>query len=257
MGHGVTPDQRAALGSLTAIWPDRRVYVVGAAALVLRHRLPPGRTTLDLDLAVDVALGELRTALEAAPDWSADPRYEHRWSHVGGAIVDLLPIGGTALADGALVWPETGARMNLEGFQLLSAHSVRVPDLNVEAASAPLIAILKMVAWLDRPQERKKDLEDLGFLLDHYLDPLDERMFTGEAADLGFFDERANTYLLGLDMGRMGGGGAAVARFIRRVREDTTAQVALAQRWASIDDEDALLERIELFERGFLAGSED
>ena len=251
----MTPAQRDALRSLSAIWPDRRIYVVGAAALVLGHRLPPGRTTLDLDLALEVELAELRPALEATPHWSADPKLEHRWLHVGSAVVDLLPIGGSALEDGVLVWPETGARMSLEGFRLLSAHAVRVVEFDVEAAAAPLIALLKMVAWLDRPQERKKDLEDLGFLLDHYLDPLDERMFTGEAADLGFFDERANTYLLGLDMGRMVGGPGAVDRFLRRVREDTGAQVAMAQRWVSVDDEEALLERLALLEQGYREGA--
>ena len=246
----MTPEQKAAMRSLARIWPGTRIYVVGATALVLGHRLPPGRVTLDIDVAVDVCLDELQSALNAEADWLPDLHNEHRWKHQQGTQVDLLPIGSEELKAGVMVWPGTGARMNLEGFQLLSDHSVPVKGLPVHAADPALIALLKIAAWLDRPQERKKDLADLGFLLDNYLDPDDDRMFIGEAATLGLFDENANTYLLGFDIGRMSGSASLVSRFISRLRTDSSSQVDLAKRWPSVEDEDALLQRLELFEAG-------
>lgn len=247
----MTPEQKEAIRSLARIWPGTRIYIVGASALVLGHRLPPGRVTLDIDVAVAVSLAELQSAMNEDADWLRDLHNEHRWVHKQGTLVDLLPIGGEELKEGVLVWPGTGARMNLEGFHLLQIHSVKVAGLPVHVADPALIALLKMAAWLDRPQERKKDLADLGFLLDNYLEPDDDRMFMGEAATLGLFDENANTYLLGFDIGRMKGSASLVSRFISRLRRDSNSQVDLAKRWPSVEDEDALLLRLELFESGF------
>jgi len=256
----VRPEQEEALQALSKLWPDRRLYIVGASSLVVLGKLSPDRVTLDLDLAVDVVLDELRQTLAAAEDWTPDPRHEQRWLHRGRAPVDLLAIGDLHLADGELVWPDTGARMNLAGFELLADHSVALADLrlpNVLVPSPAVVAVLKMAGWLDRPQERQRDLQDLAHLFDRYVEPMDDRMFVGEAAQRGLFGEDATTWLLGLDIARLGKPVAAalVARFIAHLRGHPSSLVALVQRWPLVADEDEALRRLELLEQGLGAGA--
>ncbi len=171
---------------------------------------------------------------------------------------DLLPIGDVHLAAGVLVWPDTGARMNIAGFELLADHSVAMDDpvlSNVLVPAPAVVAVLKMAGWLDRPQERRRDLQDLAHLFDQYVEPMDDRMFVGEAAQLGLFGEEATTFLLGLDIGRLGNPGAAalVARFVDRLRGHPPALVALVQRWPLVADEVAALRRLDLLEQGLAA----
>jgi len=251
----VTPEQRRALVDLARIWAGHRLYVVGAMALVLVRRLPAERVTQDVDLAIDVAVGELKQRMDSAGGWDSVPGIEQRWRHREGAVVDLIAIGERHLAGGILEWPETGMQMNLTGFELLATSSVRLVDVGlvgIEVPPAALIALLKMSAWLDRPEERRRDLRDLAWLFDHYVDPADDRLFVGEAAELGVFDRDASTYLLGLDIGRVAEGSArgVVERFLERLGGHVPSQIALAQRWATVADEEEAVVRLGWLERG-------
>ncbi len=253
------PDQEHALLALSQLWPGKRLYLVGATSLVVLGKLSPDRVTLDLDLAVDVVLDELRQTLAAAEDWKSDPRHEQRWLHRGSAPVDLLAIGGVHLEAGVLVWPDTGARMNLAGFELLAENSVALGDrglTNVFVPAPAVVAVLKMAAWLDRPEARRRDLVDLAHLFDQYIDPLDERMFVGEAAERGLFGEDASIFLLGLDIGRLDtpATGPLVHRFLTRLRTHAPSLVAIVQRWPMVDDEEDVLRRLAHLERGLATG---
>lgn len=67
--------------------------------------------------------------------------------------------------------------MSLLGFDLVLAHATPQPlddSLTIDVANLPTLALLKMVAWLDRP-DRQKDLADLGAALEGALEPDDER----------------------------------------------------------------------------------
>lgn len=256
----MTPEQEEALRALSKLFPDKCLYMVGATSLVVLGKLSPDRVTLDLDLAVDVLLAELRQTLAASEDWTPDPRHEERWLHRGKAPVDLLAIGGVHLEDGVLVWPDTGARMNLAGFELLADHSVAQHSRGLSNVLVPVlevVAVLKMASWLDRPHERLRDLRDLAHLMDRYLEPLDDRMFVGEAAQRGLFGEEAAAYLLGIDIARLGKPAAAalLARFVERLRGHPPSLVALVQRWPLVADEDEALRRLELLEQGLAAGA--
>ena len=68
-------------------------------------------------------------------------------------------------------------------------------------APPPVLALLKIVAYMDDPHRRRKDLMDLRSLFRHY-EASSDRIFGDAifAADLEDI-EHANAFLLGLDVG--------------------------------------------------------
>jgi len=65
----------------------------------------------------------------------------------------------------------------------------------------PVIVLLKMVAYLDRPAERDRDLTDIAFLIEEYLSVDDDRRWSDEIVEQGLPFDRVSAYALGCDMG--------------------------------------------------------
>ena len=92
--------------------------------------------------------------------------------------------------------------------------------------SLAAIAVLKIVAYLDRPHERERDLADLAHILDAYVSGDDERLFGDEVpADLELLYRPA--FLLGADLASLVNAQehAVVTRFVslgRGAGADTT-----------------------------------
>jgi predicted nucleotidyltransferase len=131
-------------------------------------------------------------------------------------------------------------------------------DLDVRVAPASVITVLKMVAYLDRPFEREKDLEDLGHLLEHYINQDDERRYSQDVLDSELDFEEVSAFLLGQDVGAVVGAveRRTVASFITRVRGngDTAATQARMLRQgprAWKEDPLVLLSRLRAFDLGF------
>lgn len=94
--------------------------------------------------------------------------------------------------------------MSLVGFQHVFARSVLIsfaPDVQFNVAPPPVIALLKIVAYSEDPNRRRKDLEDLKSLLRHYEENSDrtfgDNVFAAELRDY----EHTNAFLLGSDVG--------------------------------------------------------
>jgi predicted nucleotidyltransferase len=89
-------------------------------------------------------------------------------------------------------------------------------------ASLPVVTLLKIVAYMDAPHRRAKDLQDIRLLLRWYLHNSDElfsdAVFDAELPDFGL----ANAFLLGRDIGRLVSSQdtPVVERFIDRVLMD-------------------------------------
>ena len=75
------------------------------------------------------------------------------------------------------------------------------PDVRFRVAPPPVIALLKIVAYTEDPNRRRKDLDDLKSLLCRYEAESDrifgDDVFAAELDDI----EYANAFLLGLDVG--------------------------------------------------------
>lgn len=196
----LSPSQAAALAAILAALPDTEAVLIGA--LALGHHIEMGhRQTDDLDLAIAVPLEDFPGPLASLEGWTPHRTMEHRFFSPEGQMVDVLPAGETLVATGYIDWP-SGERMSLVGFDLAFTHNTReaAGDTTVLVPSAPVLAFLKMRAWLDRPESRQKDLGDLAYLLVGHVGDDDDRRFTDEVFDLTLDFPDVSPFLLGRDL---------------------------------------------------------
>lgn len=195
-------DEIRALRELVRLWTPEFTILVGASALRCFIEMS-WRTTADLDLSVAASIKDASTALATLPGWSPHPKYEQRWLTDRGIAVDIVPAGPEALARGYIVWPRSGLRMSLLGMRLAFDHAagrILADDLVVRVAPLPVLALLKMISYLDRPHEREKDLGDLAHVLHGYVAIESDRRYSEEVSDnITEYDDVA-PFLLGRDL---------------------------------------------------------
>ncbi len=191
--------ERRALETLSGVWSDHAIALIGASALRLHYGAAFPRSTEDLDLTVAIDLASFPGALAKLEGWRQDPRLEHRWYSREGVKVDVVPAGSwSGVEPGSLVWPGSGMLMSLVGLAHALRCEQRIPGTGgVRLASAAVVALLKLIAFRDRPSERARDLDDLAFLLREYVDAVDDRRFA--LADQEDYDS-APAFLLGRDL---------------------------------------------------------
>jgi len=180
------------------------VAIIGAAALLCFVDI--GRFTRDIDLVVALDLedftafaDELRTR-----GWTQEARSEHRWRGPSGSIIDLLPAGPGLRKAKRIIWPDSEFEMSLVGFEHVFTRALPfsfAEGVQYRVAPPPVIALLKIIAFMDDQHGRKKDLLDLTELFRRY-DAASDRIFSDEvfAAELEEIDY-ANAFLLGMDVG--------------------------------------------------------
>ena len=158
------------------------------------------RNSVDLDLVIAVSVSEIdETKLRG---WERDRNRQHRWKAPNGSLLDIVPAPPEAIALGALVWPESGQTMSLAGVSLaLNADpSLLGNELSIAVPSIPVIALLKMAAYADRPSSREKDLKDLAHILDEYPPISDDRLYTDQMLETGLHVPQAQAFILGREL---------------------------------------------------------
>jgi predicted nucleotidyltransferase len=211
-------------------------------------------------------ISALRELEEVWPDlvgrsgWTRHADLEHRFESPQGAKLDVLPAGDQLLLQGTIAWG-SGHVMSLVGIDLVFGHaeSHQVEEGFIAKVAPPqVVTVLKMAAYLDRPQERLRDLEDIAHLLESYVDDRSPR-FWDEAIEHGVY-ELAPAYLLGLDIGRIAAEPhlGLAEEFLSHVADTNGIAHALMQRrgprrWST--EEQALLHRLNAFRAGVTAGT--
>ena len=195
----MTSGQDAALAALAQAFPNRAIVVIGATALALHY--PDFRGTLDLDVCVAIDAAEHARDEVLPTTWRRQRGMPHRWRTDDGLLIDVLPACDRLLADGRVSWPD-GVSMDLAGIDLVMRDhhpfGAALPS-NVLVASRRALFVAKVVAWLDRPSDRHKDLGDIARLLDDYVEEDDPRRFDEpELADRDWSERPA--FLLGIDL---------------------------------------------------------
>jgi predicted nucleotidyltransferase len=200
------PEQVKDLAQLNSVAAQfgAEVTIIGATALLCFIDLE--RFTMDVDLAIALDLADF-AAFSAELEkrgWIQEPRREHRWHAPGGSMVDLMPAGPNLRAARQIVWPKSEFAMSLVGFGHVFARSVDFPvakNMRCKVAPPPVIALLKIIAYMDDPYRRQKDLLDLRALFRRYEDSSDrifgDEVFAAQLEDIDY----ANAFLLGLDVG--------------------------------------------------------
>lgn len=196
-------------------------FVVGATArdmiFEFGHGLSSKRATKDVDLGVRVSswreFEKLKEALVASEHFTQTKEIQ-RLLYGGELLLDILPFGGIADPKSEIRWPpDEDIVMNVAGFEdaYQAAQQVRVrsnPPLDILVASPAGLAIMKIIAWADRPGETNRDARDLAHILEKYLDVGNyERLLENhvDLVELENFDyARAGARLLGRDIARIG-----------------------------------------------------
>jgi len=164
------------------------------------------RQTYDLDLSVSVSVEEYASDLKNLRGWIPDSHFEPRWIAPGGVRIDIIPAGSGLLAAGELVWPQSGIRMSLVGLRLAFENNETLQlaqNLEFRIARMPVIAILKTIAYQDKPTERNRDLSDLAYILDEFLTDDDPRRFDDEVFQLNLAYEETSAFFLGKEIGQI------------------------------------------------------
>ena len=260
-----SPEQVSALRTLSRIWPAERFVLIGAAALgcLMRSRW---RETHDLDLILAVTLGEYPAGLEKEPGWTRHPRLEQTWIAPGDVLFDIIPTGGDPNAAAILKWPQSGFETSLVGLRLAFDHAVTIEpasDLVIRVAPMEVIALLKMVAYLDRPSERDRDLADIAYILEDYVSDFEDRRYGDEVIDSELSYDEVSPFLLGARLATIVNGTEreAVLRFIDLVKQAGEPGATQARMLAGAPpswhrDPEMLVLRIAAFQRGFSATDE-
>jgi len=248
-------EQAETLRQLSDLWRDTPFVLIGANALALQMDLE-WRQTNDLDFVISVALEDYPAGLEALPGWRRRREGEHAWLSSTGVKVDVVPAGPGLLDAGSLTWPETGYRMNLVGLRLAFDHHVRFAidaGHSVRVASTATIVVLKMVAFLDRP-DREDDLTDIAQVVERYLGPVDDRRWALPVA----FDD-ASAFALGMDVGVLVNERERqiVTEFLTRAKDEndrhrTHALLIRNGPWRWREHPEILFDRLAAFEKGLL-----
>jgi predicted nucleotidyltransferase len=196
-------------------------FIVGASArdfiLEYCYGIKSPRMTTDIDLGVEVASWEqfkqLTESLVATGKVaSTEKRHSFR---SGSVLIDILPFGPITDENGRISWPpEHEIFMSMLGFREAYEHSITVrlssdPEVDIKLPTLPGLALMKIIVWQEKYPERKRDAEDLLFIMHTYEEAGNfERLYEEEHELLqeeNFDTRSASIRLLGRDIGRISG----------------------------------------------------
>jgi predicted nucleotidyltransferase len=253
-------------------------FVSGALArdLILQHVFGKntGRATRDVDLGICIdnwgRLEALRAHLFQSGSFVSQTGITHRLIYrppesTFGIPLDLLPFGGVERSNGTIAWPPgMEIVLNVAGFTEARTSALMVQiatDLVVPVASLPSLAVLKLIAWLDRHKETSKDATDFFLIARHYADAGNlDRLYETEspllqAAD--FDPELAGAMLLGKDVAAICS--TSIAKTVTGILTDGLRRRLIDQllRATQLAGDDAAATRVEQFIDAFLMGFGD
>ena len=234
------------------------LVIIGAIAYQVHF---PGelRHTGDIDFAVALDLNEF-AELERRlrrDGWNQFTNREHRWRSTRGTIMDLLPAGPKLREAKQITWPKSQFRMSLVGFEHVFTNTLPVefaPDLMLKVISPTALMLLKIVAFMDDPQRRVKDLDDIRGLLTQY-EADSERVFSDVVIDTGLADfGLVPAFLLGIDLKALctPEDAAIVNAFLAAMNENNPAWMSFVRARGVGDhvEEDARAQ-LDTFRKGF------
>lgn len=213
-------------------------FVVGASArdFILEHcyNIRSPRMTQDIDLGVEVAgwedFNKLSESLLSTGRFFAS-RERHRFQF-GSVLIDMIPFGPIEDERGRILWPpEHEILMSIGGFSEAFKNSVTLrlsssPELKIKVPTLPGLALMKIISWKDKYPERRKDAEDLLFVMQNYEEADNyDRLYDHEQELLkeeNFDTQVASIRLLGRDMAMIAD--SDTLGIVRAILDEETAE---------------------------------
>ena len=188
-------------------------FVIGATArdiIMEIHNEKSGRLTHDLDIAITVNDWNQYQIIEEGiiklENFSKDPNQKQRFLYLDKFQLDIVPFGEIMNQDSKIFWPpDEEFAMSVLGFSAANNASLKVvidEEIEIEIASLSGIFLLKIAAWNDRNNKTNKDADDIGFILNNYLEINIERAveFYEEIYTEDFTISTGGATLLGKDI---------------------------------------------------------
>jgi predicted nucleotidyltransferase len=227
---------------------NAEIVIVGAIAYQI-HFADDELKTADIDFAIALDLADFARLQEelSTMGWTQDAKREERWRSKCGALLDLIPAGEQLRGSRQFTWPKGETTMSLAGFDHAFAEALpeRVANnLTLPVVPPVVLMLLKIIAFLDDPNRRAKDLFHIRALLSRY-EADSDRIFTDAIADAGIEYNLANAFLLGKDLRALCTDveGELVKRFIATVGDEDSppwwAFVKSSPRYGERDEETA------------------
>ena len=152
-------------------------YLIGASAIaleLLKAGIKPGRGTKDIDFAVMIAGRKEYEQITSALEARGFNKVAAPWTFYSAAFrvaIDVLPFGEIT-ENHTDNFHERHTDLHVLGLRevLEDAVPVSIEEKIVNIPPLPGMAILKLIAWSDRPEERVDDLFDLLRIMQYYYD---------------------------------------------------------------------------------------
>ncbi len=190
----------------------RRFALIGAAVsqIVLDIRESPGsRETRDLDAVAEVSSWEDfdRIRERLLQEGFRPGQVAHELWLNDDVRIDLIPFGPDLVKEDKLSWPYGDSIMTACGLEeaLDCAREEQVAgDLTIPVITIPGLVLTKVIAYMDRPEERVRDLIDTLYCFEHYeMATRQSRRFDTAGADVdgsAVTFEEAGAFVLGMEV---------------------------------------------------------
>ena len=226
-------------------------YLVGATARDVWmkgiHDLPPKRATSDIDFGIMIkdsfVFDDLKSYLIEEEGFIPSKGNEFVLKWKDKSQVDLIPFGDLE-SEGIVTVKGTGfTSMNVEGFKEVyeqASEEIITEDQRFKVCTLPGIVILKLIAWDDRPEVRRDDIDDIAEIIKNYFHLNDEVIFE-QHSDL-FTDDielaEIASQFLGREIGKIVSGNPKLVERIKGILENgLNDDNNLAELFASESDE--------------------
>ena len=226
-------------------------YLVGATARDVWmkgiHDLPPKRATSDIDFGIMIkdsfVFDDLKSYLIEEEGFIPSKGNEFVLIWKDKSQVDLIPFGDLE-SEGIVTVKGTGfTSMNVEGFKEVyeqASEEIITEDQRFKVCTLPGIVILKLIAWDDRPEVRRDDIDDIAEIIKNYFHLNDEVIYE-QHSDL-FTDDielaEIASQFLGREIGKIVSGNPKLVERIKGILENgLNDDNNLAELFASESDE--------------------
>ena len=214
------PLLKPVLEELIPVFQQRGItfYIIGAVARDIILDINNGksnRVTMDLDIAIAVDHWEdfenLSEDIIALPNFTKDAQQQQRFLYKEKFQVDIVPYGGIKDQNDKIYWPpDKSFAMSVIGFEEAEQNLLTInldEELTFDIVSLEGVFLLKLFAWKDRFHKTSKDAEDIGFILNNYLNINRNISFDepySKVYDLDDYTElRAGAMILGMKLNEM------------------------------------------------------